>query len=363
MSALNMSALNMSALKSTGVQNAESIQAPSVESPGEAIADSRAGLKSGAPPRAPRKTGRLRTRKRKSTETFARVLITGASGQLARALALAAPPDTQCMGVSRADCDISDAASVARAIESARPDLVFNGAAYNLVDKAESEGAEEALRVNALGVARLAEACARIKIPLVHFSTDFVFDGQQRTPYQEDDIPNPLGVYGASKLAGENVALTESERNFAIRVSRLYGPTEIDGAGSSKKPSGNFPLLMLRLAQERDSVRVVNDQIGSPSYTPDLARAIWDLVRSSDGGLYHLSNEGEVAFDEYAREIFRLSGARCEVESISTAEYGAPAQRPLYSTLGNRRAQAAGVAPLRHWQEALAEFISTLPPS
>lgn len=323
---------------------------------------SRAGLKSGAPPRAPRKTGRLRTRRRKATETFKRVLITGANGQLARALALAAPEGTECVGVSRQECDISDADSVARVMES-RPDLVFNAAAYNLVDKAEGEGAEEALRVNVLGVARLAEACAHARIPLVHFSTDFVFDGRQRTPYEEDDVPNPLGVYAASKLAGENVALTESERNFAIRVSRLYGPTQLDGAGSSKKPSGNFPLLMLRLAQERECVRVVNDQIGSPTYTPDLARAVWQLVRASDGGLYHLSNAGEVAFDEYAREIFRLSGAKCQVEAISSEEYGAPAQRPLYSTLSNRRAQAAGVTPLRHWQEALAEFIATLPPA
>lgn len=351
----------MSDLKSTAALESVTQTNPIEAASREDLA--RARLKSSAPPRAPRKTGRLKTRRRKAAETFKRVLITGANGQLARALALAAPKGTECVSVSRLECDIGDAAAVARVMEASRPDLVFNGAAYNLVDKAESDGAEEALRVNVLGVARLAEACALARIPLVHFSTDFVFDGQQRTPYEEDDVPNPLGVYAASKLAGENVALTESERNFAIRVSRLYGPTEVDGAGSSKKPSGNFPLLMLRLAQERKCVRVVNDQIGAPTYTPDLARAVWQLVRASDGGLYHLSNAGEVAFDEYAREIFRLSGAGCQVEAISSEEYDAPAQRPLYSTLSSKRAQAAGVAPLRHWQEALAEFIATLPRS
>ncbi len=291
---------------------------------------------------------------------LSKALITGANGQLARALMRAAPPETECAGLTRAELDIADEQAVAQAMQAARPDLVLNGAAYNLVDKAESEGMDAALRVNALGVARLAQACRAASVPLVHFSTDFVFGGEKNTPYTEHDTPRPLGVYAASKLAGEHIALAASERNFAIRVCRLYGPTGEDGAGSSKKPSGNFPLLMLRLGRERDAVRVVNDQVGTPTYTPDLASAVWQLVAKADGGLFHLSNAGEVAFDEYAREIFRLGGVECAVESVTSEEYGAPARRPLYSTLANDKAHAAGVAPLRDWREALAEFIGTL---
>lgn len=288
-----------------------------------------------------------------------RALIVGANGQLAQAIIKAAPPEVECIGLTRADLDVRDADAVHQAVESHAPDIVFNGAAYNLVDKAESEGIEDAFAINAVAVAYLAAACRKIDVPLVHFSTDYVFDGRKTTLYEEDDAPRPLGVYAASKLAGENVALAASSRNFAVRVSRLFGPTESDGAGSSKKPAGNFPLLMLRLGRERDVLRVVNDQIGSPSYTPDLARGVWQLASSGKGGLYHLSNAGEVAFDEYAREILRLGGVECEIEGISTAEYGAASARPLYSTLSNAKAHAVGVVPLRHWREALQEFISS----
>jgi dTDP-4-dehydrorhamnose reductase len=292
------------------------------------------------------------------TGSMKRVLVTGANGQLARALIAAAPSDTECIGLTRADLDITDEAATDAAIARLRPGGVFNGAAYNLVDKAETEGARDALEINALGVACLSQACRKADIPLVHFSTDFVFDGEKRTPYTEDDAARPLSVYGASKLAGENIALAASPRNFAIRVCRLFGPSTAEGAGSSKKPSGNFPLLMLRLGQERGFVRVVNDQLGTPSYTPDLAPAVWRLLAGAGGGLFQLSNAGEVAFAEYARAIFRLANVTCEVVAVSSEEYGAPARRPKYSTLSNEKAHAGGVIPLRHWHDALAAFIA-----
>lgn len=290
--------------------------------------------------------------------TFRQVLVTGANGQLAQAIINAAPEGTHCHDVTRVECDITDEAAVAATFEKRQPDLVINGAAYNLVDKAESDGMADALAVNALGVGYLTKACRAAGIPLMHFSTDFVFDGRKSTPYTEADATGPLGVYAASKLAGENLVLAADARNFAIRVCRLFGPSTPEGAGSSKKPSGNFPLLMLRLAREREFVRVVNDQVGTPSYTPDLARGIWQLLANADGGLYHLSNAGEVAFDDYARETFRLAGVSCRVESVSSEDYGAPAARPRYSTLSNDKAHAAGVTPLRNWKEALAEFIA-----
>ena len=291
-------------------------------------------------------------------KTYNRVLVTGANGQLAQALARFAPTESECVGLTRAQLDIADRDAVSRIFDEVRPDLVINGAAYNLVDKAETDGQGDALRVNAQGVAALSEACRKQDIPLVHFSTDFVFDGEKRTPYTEIDCPRPLGVYAASKLAGEHIALCSSTRNLAIRVCRVFGP--IEHGGNTQKPAGNFPLLMMKLGRERDKLRVVNDQVGTPSHTHDLARGVWQLVQNEQAGLFHLSNAGEVAFDEYAREVFRLSGISCEVESISSQEYGAPAKRPLYSTFNNDKAHSAGVTPLRHWKDALREFIESL---
>ncbi|HVF85722.1 MAG TPA: dTDP-4-dehydrorhamnose reductase [Abditibacteriaceae bacterium] len=288
-------------------------------------------------------------------KTYNRVLVTGANGQLAQALARFAPAESECIGLTRIQLDIADRDAVARIFDDVKPDVVINGAAYNLVDKAETDGQGDALRVNAQGVAALAEACKKLDIPLVHFSTDFVFDGEKTTPYTESDCPRPLGVYAASKLAGEQIALASSTRNLAIRVCRVFGPLE--HGGSTQKPAGNFPLLMMKLGRERDLLRVVNDQVGTPSHTHDLARGVWQLVQNEQAGLFHLSNEGEVAFDEYAREVFRLTGINCEVESISSEEYGAPAKRPLYSTLSNDKAHSAGVTPLRHWKDALREFV------
>jgi dTDP-4-dehydrorhamnose reductase len=288
--------------------------------------------------------------------TFQKALITGGQGQLSRALVQAAPDDTTCISVSRQQLDITDDCAVWETLEAQRPDIVFNGAAYNLVDKAENDGMADALQINALGPGRLAKACREMGIPLVHFSTDYVFDGQKRSPYTEDDTPHPLGVYAASKLAGENIALAAHERNFAIRVCRLFGPV----GDATQKPAGNFPLLMLKLGREREFVRVVNDQIGTPTYTPDLARAVWQLVQSTSGGLFQLSNAGEVAFDEYTRAIFEIGDVDCRVESVSTEEYGAAAARPKYSTMSNEKAHQVGVIPLRHWREAVEEFIHSL---
>lgn len=284
--------------------------------------------------------------------------MTGANGQLAQAIVRLAPSETECSALSRAYLDIASRDDVARILGEVRPDIVINGAAYNLVDKAEGEGMDDALRVNALGVAVLAEACKNRDIPLVHFSTDFVFDGEKTSPYTEDDMTRPLGVYAASKLCGENIALATSTRNYAIRVTRVYGP--IEHGGNTQKPAGNFPLLMLKLGRERDRVRVVNDQIGSPSHTHDLARGMWELIEKAPGGLYHLANVGEVSFADYAREIFKLADVSCEVESISSEEYGASAKRPLYSTLSSEKAYGCGVKPLRHWHDALSEFIKSL---
>lgn len=260
--------------------------------------------------------------------------------------------------LGRSLLDISSEDSIAQALADHQPAIVFNGAAYNLVDKAQGEGLEANWRLNALAPSMLARACAEKKIPLVHFSTDYVFDGHKSEPYTEEDATRPLSFYGSAKLGGENAVLCASQSNFAIRVSRLFGPVFSSEAGG--KPAGNFPLLMLKLAREREVLRVVNDQVGSPSYTPDLARATWQLVQGADGGLFQLSNEDEVAFDEYARAILEIGGAKdCRVEGISSEDYGAAADRPNYSTMSNAKAYGCGVEPMRTWREALEEFLAS----
>ena len=290
--------------------------------------------------------------------SISRAVIVGGQGSLARALKNAAPIGVECRSAARTDLDICDGAAVRAFLERARPDVVLNGAAYNAVDRAQSEGASDAIAINATGVAALATACRDLQIPLVHFSSDFVFDGRKNAPYLETDATGPLSIYGASKLCGENIALTSAPRNLVIRVCRLFGPTIEDGSGSARKPGGNFPLLMLRLARERGAVKVVDDQIGSPSYTPDVARGVWQLLEHGASGLFHLSNAGEVSFADYAAEIFRLAKVNCPIERVSSAQYNAPAARPLYSTLCNDKAMAAGAMPLRHWRAALQEFLA-----
>lgn len=290
-----------------------------------------------------------------------KALILGGHGQLAGAIRRAAPDGVEIVALERAQLDICDDASIRAALEEHRPDLVWNGAAFNAVDKAQSpEGARQAMEINALGPTLLALACRDFDARFVHFSTDFVFDGTKSSPYLESDATNPRSIYGASKLGGENATLAASPEHLAIRVERLFGPLEdiATGAGSAAKPGGNFPLLMLRLARERSSVRVVNDQIGTPTYTPDLARAAWQLVERSEGGLFQLTNAGETSFADYAKTIFKMANMSCGVEGISSKEYNAPAPRPLYSSMSGAKAFSLGVEPLRSWDEALREFLT-----
>lgn len=290
---------------------------------------------------------------------FAKVLLAGAHGQLASAISRSIPENCQIIALGRQDLDICDAQNVQKVLLSHRPDLVINGAAYNLVDQAETDQ-DSAFRINRNGPATLAQYCGEMAIPLLHFSTDFVFDGTQKTPYTEEDAPNPLSVYAASKLAGERAVLEKSPQNWVVRVSRVFGPITLQRHSAGKKPTGNFPLTMLRLAKTHKTLRVVNDEIGSPSYTHDLAAGIWELLEKSDGGLFHMTNAGEVSFADFARAIFEIAGTDCDVQNISAQEYGLPAKRPAYSTLDNSKIQKIGVKPLRYWREALEDYLLKL---
>ena len=262
-----------------------------------------------------------------------RILITGAGGQLGRALAEAFAPEGDLVALSHKDWDVS----LSPPPGLPTPDLVLHAAAWTDVDGAEDEP-QEAAAVNVGGTANAASLGA----PLVAFSTDYVFDGTKREPYLESDGPNPLSAYGRTKLHGEGAA---GERAWVVRSSWLFGPT-----------SRNFLLTMLRLGAERDEVAVVDDQRGSPTYVGQLAAAMREVVELPFG-LYHVAADGDCTWAEFAEAIFEEAGLDCRVRRITTVEYGARAPRPAYSVL---RSEREGTPVLPHWRDGLRACLQRL---
>ena len=285
-----------------------------------------------------------------------RLLITGASGQLGRALA--GRLRARAVAYAHADLDIADAAAVERCISTERPAVVFNAAAYNLVDDAEDHP-EEALRVNGSGPLVLARACRVHDALLVHFSSDYVFPGDGRTPLGEEDAPSPRSIYGKSKLAGERAVVAEAPRHMIVRTSGLFGSR--GGGGKGK----NFVDTIRRLALERGTIRVVDDQRMSPTSATDLADKTVELVdrwlatQAPDLlGCYHVTNGGSCSWYEFAREIVRQSALGAAIEPISAAQYGARAPRPAHSVLARRHLARLGLDDMRPWREALADYLN-----
>ena len=262
-----------------------------------------------------------------------RILITGAGGQLGRALAEAFAPEGDLVALSHKDWDVS----LSPPPGLPTPDLVLHAAAWTDVDGAEDEP-QEAAAVNVGGTANAASLGA----PLVAFSSDYVFDGRKREPYLESDGPNPLSAYGRTKLHGEGAA---GERAWVVRSSWLFGPT-----------SRNFLLTMLRLGAERDEVAVVDDQRGSPTYVGQLAAAMREVVELPFG-LYHVAADGDCTWAEFAEAIFEEAGLDCRVRRITTVEYGARAPRPAYSVL---RSEREGTPVLPHWRDGLRACLQRL---
>ena len=278
-----------------------------------------------------------------------RILLTGAGGQLAHDLKASLGGETL-VALTRAELDITDAPAVRAALVRHRPDCLINAAAYNRVDDAEAEPAA-AFAANAGGVENLARAAANAGAVLVHFSTDYVFDGAKRAPYIETDAPNPLSLYARSKRAGEEAVQRYCEKYFLLRTCGLYG------AAGSRSKGGNFVERMLRLAADGKPLRVVNDQVLTPTSTRDLAEKLLPLLRTRRYGLYHMTNTGECSWYDFAQETFRLAGVPAELEPVSTAAFAARARRPPYSVLDNAAYRAAGFADFRPWQEALADYL------
>jgi dTDP-4-dehydrorhamnose reductase len=279
-----------------------------------------------------------------------RFAVLGAGGQLGRDLCPLLPGDVVPLDRSRADLTRFD--SLRALFADLRPDVVVNCAAYNFVDRAESEP-QEAFAVNAWGVRQLASLCRDHGCTLVHFSTDYVFglDASRSTPLAETDPPGPVNVYGLSKLAGEYLARATCPRHVVIRTCGLYGLGGSGGKGT------NFVETMLRLAGEGKPVRVVDDQTLTPSYSADVARVTVDLLAAGASGLYHLTNAGACTWYQFARAVFDLAGVAAEVTPISSAQFGAPARRPSYSVLAPASIRALGLSPLRPWPDALAAYL------
>jgi dTDP-4-dehydrorhamnose reductase len=285
-------------------------------------------------------------------------MILGGGGQLATDLA---PlwPDARVL--AHRELDVCDPGAVASVIRSRRPQVVVNTAAFNQVDRAETEPAAglQAFATNAIATVALARACRDAGAWLIHCSTDYVFDGRARDPYREDARPAPLSVYGCSKLAGEVLVAASGARHVIVRSSGLYGL-----AGSRAK-GGNFASAILRRAERGEPLRVVNDQVCAPTFTPDLARAIHALAtRLEDdpgrGGVYHVTNSGRTTWYEFARTLLALRAISVSIEGISSEEYGAPARRPAYSILDNRRLQELGIEQPRPIEAALADYVRAL---
>lgn len=277
-----------------------------------------------------------------------RVLVIGCNGQLGSALmpVLARNRSLAVLGIDYPDIDIADPHSIDLVFGGFDPDFVINCAAYTAVDDAETNE-DAAMRINGLGPRYLADECRKSGTWMVHVSTDYVFDGSATSPYAEDETPSPASAYGRTKLAGDQ-AVQEllPASHYLIRTAWLYG---LQGS--------NFVKTMLRLEKERDTVSVVTDQVGQPTYAADLATQIGLLLdRHPAPGTYHGTNSGEVSWFEFTREIFRLAGADPDrVLPTTSADFVRPAPRPAYSVLGHDRWMQEGLPEMRPWREALQQ--------
>jgi dTDP-4-dehydrorhamnose reductase len=281
-----------------------------------------------------------------------KVAVFGSEGQLGVELCrVFRERGDEVTGFSRRSVDITDAAAVESTLASADVELVLNAAAYNKVDVAESEP-QAAYAANGLAVRSLAMACRQLDAVLVHFSTDYVFDGMKGSAYREEDPVRPLGAYGVSKLAGEFYAQAYCDKALVLRTSGVFGPQGVRTAG------GNFVESMLRIAAKGGPIRVVKDFVASPTYAPELARVTADLVAAGQNGVFHAGGGEPISWYDYAGKIFRQAGLEPELRPTDEREYRTVARRPKYSALDNARMAQLGIRPFAPLDEQIARYFN-----
>ncbi len=279
-----------------------------------------------------------------------RVFVTGVKGQLGHdVMNELAKRGHEGIGVDVEEMDITDEGAVDRVIKDAAPEAVIHCAAWTAVDAAE-ENEEICRKVNATGTGYIAKVCQELDIPMLYLSTDYVFDGMGERPWEPDDpVTAPLNVYGQTKYEGEQLVEKYLEKFFIVRIAWVFG---VNGK--------NFIKTMLRLSETHDTLTVVSDQIGSPTYTYDLARLLVDMIVTDKYGRYHATNEGLCSWYEFAKEIFRQAGRDVQVLPVTTAEYGSPAKRPFNSRMNKDKLDVMGFRRLPAWQDALARYLEEL---
>ena len=278
-----------------------------------------------------------------------RILITGGGGQLASDLEVLLADEAELLSLPRTELDVTDDAAVAAVFGDLRPTLVLNCAAFHNVEVCEREE-DQAFAVNGRAVKRLAQRCAEGNAKFVHLSTNYVFDGSAIVPYDEGSLPNPRSIYAISKLAGEHAALTYAPGSLVVRTAGLYG---LHGSVSK---GGNFVVRMVARAREADALRMVADQRLTPTATSDLAAALVAASERGVGGLLHLTNAGGCSWFDFTQAIMEEAGIDVPITPVATT--GGGAARPLNGVLSCGRAEAAGLAPLPHWHDALRRYLA-----
>ena len=277
-----------------------------------------------------------------------KILITGSNGMLGQDLVEVLKDNHELILTTSKTLDITDKKHVIDFISDSKPDLVINSAAYTDVDGCETNQ-DIAYAVNGEGVKNLALACSEVDCPLVHVSTDYVFKGDNTRPWVEDDEIGPISVYGKSKLQGEEAIQEILDKFYILRTAWLYGTN-----------GKNFPKTMLELAENHSEITVVYDEVGTPTYTPDLAKAIAELIETDKYGIYHLTNSGHCSWCEFARYIFEIADVDVKVIPVTASEFARPAPRPHYSVLENKNWVKNGFKPLRSYKEAINEYIELI---
>ncbi len=275
-----------------------------------------------------------------------KVLVTGANGQLGYDVVKELQyRNIECYGAARADFDLCDFTAAEKFITAYNPDVIIHCAAYTAVDKAEDE-VELCRAVNAGGTENIAKICKTIDAKMLYISTDYVFDGTKDGCYEVNDIPHPINVYGQIKLEGEQAVQKILNKYFIVRISWVFG-----------EHGNNFVKTMLRLGKERKEISVVADQIGSPTYTKDLAKLLVDMIQTDKYGIYHATNEGECSWAEFAEEIFKVAGMDVMVKHIAAEEYPTKAKRPKDSRMSKRNIMNNGFDLLEDWKSAVSRYI------